>query len=103
MAFVTDNDINKFENNGIDVRKHISIFLTEIREYFNKVWPKEYFINEELTSLDELNEKYLSHYPSNIGYHILDESFTGIDCPINILSDESKRLLEYFYGIRFHS
>jgi hypothetical protein len=103
MAFVTDDDINELENNGVDARKHIAIFITELTAYFNNVWLEEHFIKEKPTSLDELNKKHLSNYPSNSGYRILDESFTGDACPINILSDESKRLLGYFYNIQLHS
>ena len=103
MAFITDDDINELENNGVDARKHIDIFITELTEYFNNVWLEEHFIKEKPISLDELNEKHLSNYPSNSGYRILDESFTGDACPINILSDESKRLLGYFYNIQLHS
>ena len=49
--------------------------------------------------MEELNEKHLENYPSTAGHHILDSAFTGPACPTEILSDKSKGLLGYFYGI----
>jgi hypothetical protein len=48
-----------------------------------------------------LNRKYLENYPSDAGYGILDDSFTGECEDLNILCDNSKLLLGYFYGIYF--
>ena len=48
-----------------------------------------------------LNKKYLENYPSHRGHGIIDDSFTGV-CPhLDILSEKSKFLLGYFYGIYF--
>ena len=58
---------------------------------------KNRIINEK--NLAELNETYLLCYPSTGGYHILDSSFTGPDCPIELFSESSKGLLGYFYDI----
>lgn len=101
--FVKDEDKNEFENNSVELEKSISIFLIEITKYFNKVWNQKYYITDKINSLEELNEKYLHNYPSYAGYNILDDSFTGPDCPIDIISDTSKQILSYFYNIQLHS
>ena len=96
--FVTPEDI-------IELTKHdehesdITTFIQELVTYFNSVWIKDTAIKKEIYSLDQLNNDYLLGYPSTCGYHIIDDSFTGPTCPVNILSSKSKSLLGYFYGI----
>ena len=99
-SFVTQKDIQMltsiFNSNP---KLYIEIFLVEIRTYLNQVWGLEDQIQEPLKSLAELNETYLLCYPSTGGYHILDSSFTGPDCPIELFSESSKGLVGYFYDI----
>ena len=54
---------------------------------------------ESPINLEQLNKEYLLEYPSTGGYHVIDDSFTGPECPVHILSTKSKSLLGYFYGI----
>ena len=102
MAFVTNKDYEEFSKNGENLDGAIEIFLDEIREYFNEVWQDKYAIKEQIQSLDCLNKEHLLNYPSNGGDAILDDSFTGPECPVDILSPLSKTVLGYFYGIHLH-
>ena len=97
--FVTQEDIDELAKHGHEnLEEDIKIFLTEIRQYLNTVWENEYYIEEELGSIDQFNREQLYNYPSTGGYHILDNALTG-SCPTHILSNKSKGLLGYFYGI----
>ncbi len=100
-SFVTKDDIEQLKKDNIEYPDDINIFIDEIVKYFNTVWRKEYTIKEKVTSLDMLNRKYLEKYPSDAGYGIIDYSFKGECEHLNILSDNSKLLLGYFYGIYF--
>ena len=100
-SFLTKDDIEQLKQDNIEYPQDINIFIDEIVKYFNTVWRKKYTIKEKVTSLDMLNRKYLKNYPSDAGYGILDDSFTGECEHLNILSDNSKLLLGYFYGIYF--
>ena len=98
--FVTQTDIEELAKNGNDnLDEDVKIFLTEIRQYINTAWGEEYYIEEELESLEQFNREQLENYPSYGGHMILDDTFTGPDCPTHILSYKSKGLLGYFYGI----
>lgn len=98
-SFITPKDIQELKEYHPELNKDIILFLDEIRTYLNQVWGLEYQIVNKLQNIEELNEKYLEKYPSTAGYHILDSAFTGPDCPTELLSNSSKRLLGYFYGI----
>ena len=100
--FVTQDDINELEKHGVETKTSIPAFISELCKYFNSVWLEEYQFKDKIDSLEQLNTKYLHNYPSNQGYRILDDSFTGPDAPIDILSTTSKNLLGYFYGIHLH-
>jgi hypothetical protein len=93
MPFITHEDYANF------TKKEIELFIKELIEYFNSVWYPDYRIPDSITTLDEIHEEYLLDYPSTGGYHIIDDSFTGPDCPIHLLSSTSKSLVGYFYGI----
>ena len=96
QPFITYEDFVYFSKNNIIYALDIPIFLKEISNYFNSVWPDEYHITH-LSSIDELNYNYLEQYPSTAGYYILDSAFT---CGQNeILSDKSKFILGYLYQI----
>lgn len=97
--FITDKDRIHFMELGIDLDKAIPIFIKEICAYFNTQWQEQYYIKELPNTLEELNEKHLLSYPSCGGGAILDDSFTGPDCPVEMLSDNSKQLLAGFYEI----
>jgi|TARA_B110000027_G_C15815574_1_gene167584 hypothetical protein len=96
--FVEEKDILVLKELGINYENDINIFLKELRCYFNEVWREEEHIENEITSLDELNSKYLEEYPSTGGYYVLEGSFTG-SCPTEILSSKSKIILSYLYNI----
>ena len=100
--FVTQDDINELEKHGVETKTSIPAFISELCKYFNSVWLEEYRFKDKIDSLEQLNKEYLHNYPSTPGNYIIDDSFTGEYCPIETLSDTSKRLLGYFYGIRFH-
>ena len=99
-SFVTPKDIQTLKEYHPDPNTDINKFLDEIRTYLNQVWGPEDQIQNPLKSLAEFNERHLQSYPSTAGYHILDSSFTGPDCPTELLSNSSKGLLGYFYGIQ---
>lgn len=100
--FVTQEDINELARNDIDYQKDIKVFLTEIRLYFNEVDSNEYYIENELESLEQFNKDELCDYPSCGGYNILDSAFTGWDIPLHLLSNKTLGILGYFYGIHLH-
>jgi hypothetical protein len=100
--FVTQEDIDELENQGVETATAIPTFIKELCEYFNAAWLEVYRFNDNVDSLEQLNKKYLHDYPSNQGYRILDDSFTCPDAPFDILSTTSKNLLGYFYGIYLH-
>lgn len=95
-GFVTETDLENL--NEIDISEaDITIFITELINYFNTIWPTEFKI-ENVTTLDDLNKLHLLEYPSTGGYYIIDDAFTG-SCPLQLLSNKSKILLGYFYHI----
>lgn len=102
MTFVSKQDYEEFSKNGENLDDAIQLFLDEIREYFNQVWQVGFRIKEPIQSLDCLNKEHLLNYPSTGGYAILEDSFTGPECPVDILSPLSKTVLGYFYGIHLH-
>jgi len=100
--FVTQNDYRIFATTGRDLDACIVVFISEITAYFNKNWREEFKITELPKSLDELNNKHLLEYPSFGGDAILDDSFTGPDCAIDMLSEPSFLILDHFYNMKFH-
>ena len=80
--------------------ENIGVFITELITYFNKVGSPDSVIPSNVTTLDELNCIFLGNFHS---YYILDTSFTRPNCPIELLSPQSKSLLGYFYGIHFRT
>ena len=72
--FITQDDINELSRHDINFNKDIKIFLSEIRLYFNEVSSKEYYIENELESLEQFNKEILCNYPSYGGYCILDSA-----------------------------
>ena len=95
--YFSKEDIDELKKQNINCDKDIKIFLKEIREHFNNVWHKDYHICKEIKSLEELNKTYLNNYPSWGGHSILDDSFSTYKK--DVLSDNSKGLLGYFYSI----
>jgi len=84
----------------VEFDKSIKKFVKQMKKYFQLVW----YNHQGLSTLDsgyieDLN-KLLANYPSHQGYAILDDSLTGPDIPIQVLSKESLELLDYFYGIK---
>lgn len=97
--FVTEKDIIELAKHDIQYDIDIPIFLDEIRSFFNAEWHEEHYIHHKLNTLDELNAILLD-YPSTGGYHILEDSFTSPSKEnFTILSNKTKELLGYFYGI----
>lgn len=80
--------------------KLIEIFIKEMKEYINQVWKNyEGFDTLDSYNLEELS-KILGNFPSEAGYLLLDELFIGPDRPIHILSENSKKLLHKYYGVK---
>jgi hypothetical protein len=100
--FVTDKDYQVFSENGRDLNACIAVFLVEMRQYVNIQWQEQYHIKEPLESLEQFNRDHLLEYPSYGGDAVLDDSFTGPDCPIEIFSPGSLQILSYFYRMNFH-
>ena len=100
--FVTNKDYRIFSQNGRDLNACIVLFLVEMRKYANTHWQEQYHIKEPLESLEQFNRDHLLGYPSCGGDAVLDDSFTGPNCPIEIFSPGSLQILSYFYGMNFH-
>lgn len=100
--FITNKDYEEFAKHNDNLEEALGIFLKEIKEYFNTVWDEKYHIHEELTNIEQLNKNHLLDYPSTGGYHVLEDSFTGPNCPVELLSEKSQIVLGYFYGIHLH-
>lgn len=100
MSFVKEKDIKYLEKQGVDFETEYPLFLTELYNFLKVVWPE--MSHDDLTPLqngniDEFNKKI--DYPSWGGYIILDDAFTAAWDHIHIMSNKSKALFGYFYGI----
>ena len=101
--FVSQEDYRAFARTGRDLDACIVVFISEITAYFNKHWREEFKITELPKSLEELNEKHLLNYPSTGGDAVLDDSFTGPECPIKMLTEPSFLILDHFYNMQFYN
>lgn len=104
LPFVSERDleyISHFDTN----QKDVEVFVREMKKFFEKVWSEEWIPKLKILEsgkIEELNH-ILCDYPSTGGYHILEDSFCFVEeQDIDILSDKSKDLLGYFYGIHLH-
>ena len=104
MSFVTQKDYDELSKNGVDFKSFQPIFLRELKLILLELWSKEYhkdLENLENKSLEDFNK--IINYPSHGGYAILENTFTNVDdITMNIMSNTSKSLFGYFYGIHFH-
>ena len=100
--FVSQEDYRAFARTGRDLDACIVVFISEITAYFNKQWREDCRITELPRSLEELNNKHLLKYPSFGGDAVLDDSFTGPECPIDMLSEPSFLILDHVYNMKFH-
>ena len=98
LSFVSDKDIEELKKQDIDYDVDIKIFLMEFRDFFNKTWTDEHYIKNEIADIEELNRDHLENFPSWGGHYILESSFTGSN-DIEILSEKTKGIIGYFYGI----
>jgi len=99
-SFVTEEDIIELRKHDIEFSEYETIFLKELKEFLIDTWRPEYHDNlEDLEkkSIKEFN-KIILDYPSWGGYYILEDTFTN-NQNINLLSEKSKGLIGYFYGI----
>ena len=101
--FVSQEDYRAFARTGRDLDACIAVFISEITAYFNANWREEFKITELPKSLEELNEKHLLNYPSTGGDAVLDDSFTGPECPIKMLTEPSFLILDHFYNMKFYN
>lgn len=98
-TFFTNEDVIELTKHGVDCEKDVRKFLEELKDYFLKTWRPEYHnVIYTIKTLDDLN-KNLLNYPSQGGHEILSNSFTGPCEHLDILSEKSRSLLGYFYGI----
>ena len=104
MSFVTQKDYNELSKHGIDFKNFQPIFLKELKLILLELWSKEYhkdLENLENKTLEDFNK--IINYPSYGGYAILEDTFTNVDeITFKIMSDTSKNIFGYFYGINFH-
>ena len=89
------------ENVDQEFDESIKRFVKQMKEYFRLVWSNHEGLNTlDSGYIEDLN-KILANYPSDEGYAMLEDSFSGgPNIPIEVLSKESLELLEYFYGIQ---
>ena len=97
--FVTQKDIDELARNDVNYEEDIKVFLTEMRKYCNEFTSPKDYIENEWESLEQFNKEELCNYPSYGGHCILDDMFTGNDCPLELLSNKTIGILGYFYGI----
>ena len=97
IPFVTNKDINILQSNGINYKTDINLFLQQMRLFLNNVWPKEYYIETEIKTMDELNI-YLD-FPSENGYDIIINLFNKKDLPLEFFTIKSLIILKHFYSI----
>ena len=89
------------ENVDVEFDESIKKFVKEMKSYFQLVWSDHKGLDTlDSGYIEDLN-RLLANYPSHEGYAILDNAFTGLDIPIQVLSKESLELIDYFYGIKF--
>jgi hypothetical protein len=104
LPFVSERDKEYLSNLNV-IEKDIQIFVKEMKDFFENIWREEWLSKIQILEsrkIDDLN-KLLNNYPSTGGYHILEDSFCFVEEDnINILSDKSKEILGYFYGIHLH-
>tara|TARA_B100000886_G_scaffold328688_1_gene277304 strand:+ start:1925 stop:2239 length:315 start_codon:yes stop_codon:yes gene_type:complete len=104
MSFVTQKDYDELSKQGVDFKSFQPIFLKELKIILLELWSEEYHKDlEDLEnkSLEDFNK--IINYPSYGGYAILEDTFTNVDnTKMNIMSNTSKSLFGYFYGIHFH-
>ena len=104
MSFVTQKDYDELSKQGVDFKSFQPIFLRELKLILLELWSKEYhkdLENLENKSLEDFNK--IINYPSHGGYAILEDTFTNVDnTTMDIMSNTSKSLFGYFYGINFH-
>lgn len=102
--FITEIDKSNLKPYVVSFEEDMIMFLLELKLYFTKVWEPKY--HADLENLEEKGIDYFNKiidYPSWGGYAILEDSFSGsTDDEISVLSDRSKELLDYFYGIQLH-
>lgn len=99
--FITQDDIDLLKTHNVDLEKDYPIFLKEFAKYLKYKWSKEFhndITHLEKGDIDSFNDS-LNH-PSWTSYHILDDTFTGPCSKLDeIMSNKSKSLFGYFYGI----
>lgn len=104
MSFVTQKDYDILGKNDIDFKSFHSVFLKELKNILLSIWRTEFhkdLENLENKTIEDFNK--IIDYPSHGGYAILEDTFTNVDDEtMNKLSNESKSLIGYFYGIHFH-
>ena len=104
MSFVSQKDYDKLLKNEIDLKEYLPIYLKELKEILLVLWQEKYhkdLENLENKTIEDFNK--IIDYPSYGGYAILEDTFTNVDDKtFNILSDKSKSIFGYFYGIHFH-
>ena len=104
MSCITQKDYDELSKHGVDLKSFLPIFLKELKLILLELWSKEYYKdleNLENKTLEDFNK--IINYPSYGGYAILEDTFTNVDDKtMNIMSDTSKSLFGYFYGIHFH-
>ena len=94
--FITSEEMDNLNLTDRGIRR----FLLEMRIFFTSSWVPEYhylFHNLENTNLNHFN--IIIDWGTPRGYRILDDTFTACQDRIHLISDDSKKLLGYLYGI----
>jgi hypothetical protein len=101
MSFVTQKDYDELAKHNVDFKSFQPIFLKELKDILLKLWRNEFhkdLENLENKTIEDFNK--IINYPSHGGYAVLEDTFTFVDDEImDILSDTSKSIFGYFYGI----
>lgn len=96
--FITQKDIDELTKHGVDFEKDMKVFLKELKAFLIVTWAKEF--HKDIDKLETHGLEILNKsidYPSTGAYHILEDTFCACDETIGILSNDSRRLFNYFY------
>ena len=107
-SFVTEKDYQVFRDNQDDLEKCIQAFQKDMPAFLRQRWREEYErdIQDFQTAEEPLTffNKMIGSYPSTAGDAILDDLFTFVKKEhMDLLSEDTRQILSYFYNMLFHS
>jgi len=104
MINFTQEDKNILSSYGVKVNRDMPIFIKELYAYLKYQWHEDsHHELEPLKNNDIEGFNRIIGFPGSRGFAIIDDSFTGEPYEHSILlSNTSKQLLGWIYGIYLH-